>query len=148
MEPPIYVTHYTNKTLAESQASGERKMFSRNVVKCVPDGAILVGINTDTKSIVRVAVADGTFGPRSLLDPDVFAGEDVKYQKSELKLKSCRDIDIPLAMVGAFCGIPPNDKTRTNVTKCAAIEYAKVFYKGDDAAEILRKYRILITALV
>jgi len=148
MEPPIYVTYYTTKTLEESRASGERKMFSRNMRNCVPDGAILVGINTDTKSIVRVAVADGIFEPRILLDPDVFTGEDVKRQKSELKLKSCRDIDIPLAMVGAACGISPDDKTRTNVNKCAVMEYAPVFYKGDNAAEILRNYRILIAALV
>ena len=148
MDAPIYVTHYTTKTLEESRVSGERKMFSRHAKNGVPDGAILVGLDMNRKSVARVGIADGTFQPRSLLDPDIFGGDDAKYQKSELKLKSCREVDLPLSMVGAACGLSPEDKTRTNVNKCTAMEYAQVFYKGENEAEILKKYRTLILALI
>ena len=150
MESAIYVAYYSTKTLEESRRNGEQKMFSRHMTVNIPDGSIIVGVNTDTKSIARIAVSSGTFEPRSLLDVDVFTGPDAKYQRSELKLKSCRDLvsELPLSLVGALCGIPPEDKTRTNVNKCTPMEYARAFYKGDAAEEILKKYRTLIVALL
>lgn len=151
MDQPIYVTYYTSKTLEESRRSGEKKMFSRHTKESVPDNAILVGVNKETKAIARVAVSDGMFEQRSLLDPDVFVGPDAKYQKSELKLKSCRDLpqELPLSLVGALCGIPMEDKTtKTNLTKCTACSYARIFYNGDNAEDILKKYRTLILALL
>jgi hypothetical protein len=148
MSTSIHITYVNDKTLKEMTRNGEQKVFSKHEKNSVPDGAIIVCINKDTKSIVYVGVADGTFTPRSLLDPDVFDGTDAKYQKSELRLKSRREIDLPLTIVGAACGIPPDNKVLTNINKCTAIQYARVFYKGEHEDEILRKYRILILALV
>ena len=151
MDRPIYVTYYTPKTLEESRRSGERKMFSRHSKESVPDNAIIVGVNKTTKAIARVAVSDGVFEKRSLLDPDVFVGPDAKYQTSELKLKSCRDLpeELLLSDVAALCGIPPENKnTKTNLTKCTACSYARIFYNGENAEEILKKYRTLVLALL
>lgn len=147
MYAPIHVTYYTTKTWEESLKSGEKKMFSQHEKVSVQDGSVIVGVNKETKSIVCVAVADETFTQRSLLDQDVFSGDDIKYQKSELKLKSRRDVHFPLSMVGAACGIPTDDKTQTNVNKCTPISYGRVFYKGEGADEVLRKYRTLILSL-
>lgn len=150
MEPRIFVGYYTNKTLAESDENRELKLFSRNVPTCIRAGDVIVSVNKDTASIVRVSIADGVFELRHLLDPSVFTGEDSKYHKSELKLKSSRVVpgNVTLMDIGKWCGISPEDKTRTNVNKCTAIEYAEVFYKGERAPEILETYRKIVLSWV
>lgn len=144
----IIISYVNNKTLAERKHNGEKKVFSQYKKNVIRKDDIILQVNTDTNMVVAIGVSAGELEPRHLLDNDVFAGEDAKYHKSEVKLQSLRYFEkgISLLDVGTLCGIPKEDKTPNNISKRTPFEYSEVFYKGDDAEIIIAKFRILVNS--
>ncbi len=145
MDPTLFIGYYSNKTLEESKRNGETKLFSKSSTGKMKKGDIVILINTDTNCFVSAAVLAGPLQPRCLLDSDVFSGEDQKYEKSELPLKSLRHFHTGIAMedVAILCGIPKDTKIKNNITKRTPFEYAQVFYKGEGEDSVLSLFRKL-----
>ena len=144
--PSIFISYFSNKTLQENLASGEKKLFSKSSSSKIKNGDIIILVNGNTNEYVGVAVAQGILQPRHLLDPDIFSGVDKKYQKSELLLHSIRFFQkgISLKTVGKMCGIPDHIKSPNNINKKTPFEYTTVFYKGQDAENILSNFKDLV----
>lgn len=155
----MFINYFSNKTLQEYIQSGEQKLFSKSETGSRPmrPGDIVVSVNTDTMSIVQIAIVKGAFRLRSLLDPQVYSGSDVKYQKSEILLAYPPvrfETPIALSDIAVQCGFPVKDDYSNNLGSDKRgngkkqMEYARIFYKGPRGDENLTRFRAVVNGLI
>jgi hypothetical protein len=145
----IHVVYFDSKTLAEQQASGDKKIHSAERMNTFTAGDICLLTDLDKRCFVGFAVLKGTCALSDLLDVEVYSGEDAKYNKYEFPLECYWILPEPVSFetIATHCGGSVADATRTNLFTGVAMERSEVFYgKKGDSSLILDRYRCLVAS--
>lgn len=83
----------------------------------------------------------------SLLDADVYSGEDAKYNKYEIASKMIKIYEppIPYCEVSVLFGI--ENQYQNNIAKRGILSFCRLFYKGPNESDVLRRVQCWIKTL-
>lgn len=157
MEPSIIITHFNEVTFKDFMSSPRTRLGHRERRKS-PAGTIviLVMVNKETGSGGVVGVCtlvnwEDSSSPcreKHHLDPDVYGGDNKKYDKYEFKIDNLRILKntATFHQIKMLVGGGPHHGN-TNMWKNNLLTYSRPFVDGEDQAP-LERYKIWVKSLL
>lgn len=147
--PHVVISYVSDASeVAVAAVSETHKVFSARRELASRKDTIIVVVNKDHRTIVAVKILSGAFKERHLLEPAVFSGNLVKYNRYEAPVAWSHTFrrPYPLAEVGRICGVPAGDKLRqNNISKIAHLNsFCQPTYGGENGKEVLQRFEDLV----
>jgi hypothetical protein len=160
MEPSIIITHFNEVTFKEFMSSTRSTLGHRKRLVSFPAGTIVVMVLLADKktgapggvvAVCTLANWEESKSPcreRHYLDPDVYGGSNMKYNKYEMKIENLRILKnlVTFEEIKMLVGGGP-DHGMTNMWTNNQYTYIRAFVKGEDQTP-LQRYRLWVKSLL